>query len=72
MKKKLSMMKQLLSLFILLMQSYGDFGLIPRNCAISFSTCMDKRPIFGQIAENGKKIVQRFVFSIFTRISLRL
>ena len=29
MKKKLSMMKQLLSLFILLMQSYGDFGLIP-------------------------------------------
>ena len=50
------------------MQSYGDFRLIPRNCAISSSTCVDKRPIFGQIAENGKKVVQRFVFSIFIRI----
>ena len=57
MKKKLFMMKQLLSLFIMLMQSYGDFGLIPRNQANYSSTCVDKRPIFGQIAENGKKVV---------------
>ena len=35
MKKKLSNMKQLLSLLFLLMQSYGDFGLIPRKCVNS-------------------------------------
>jgi hypothetical protein len=33
------------------MQSYGDFQLIPRNIANSSSTCMDKRPNFGQIGE---------------------
>lgn len=48
-----------------LMQSYGDFGLFPRNLANSSSTCMDNHPIFGQIAEKDKKVVQRFVFSIF-------
>jgi len=48
MKKKLSMMKQLLSLLFLLMQSYGDFGLIPRNFANSSSTYVDKRPNSGQ------------------------
>jgi hypothetical protein len=47
------------------MQSYGDLRLIPRNCAISSSSCVDKRPIFGQIAEKRKKVVQRIVFSIF-------
>jgi hypothetical protein len=52
----------------LLMQSYGEFRLIQRNQAISLLTCVDKRPIFGQIGGNGKKVVQRFVFSIFIRI----
>ena len=57
MKKKLSMMKQLLSLLFLLMQSYGDFGLIPRIFANSSQSCMDKRTIFGQIGNNSKKDV---------------
>jgi hypothetical protein len=41
------------------MQSYGEFQPIPRNIANSSPTCMDKRPIFGQIAETGQKVVQR-------------
>ena len=45
------------------MQSYDEFGQIPRNCAISSSTCMDKRPIFGQIDKNPSKIVQTIDFS---------
>ena len=40
-------------------QSYGDFSLIPNNLAKSSLTCMDKRPIFGQIENNSKKVVQR-------------
>ncbi len=57
MKKKLSM-KKTNSIFLFLMQSYGDFGLIPNKYAISSSTCMDKRPIFGQIMEIPSIIVQ--------------
>ena len=34
---------------LLLMQNYGDFGLIPRKCGNSSQTCVDKRHIFGQI-----------------------
>ena len=45
-----------------LMQSYGDFGLFPRNLANSSSTCVDKRPFFGQIAETDQKVVQTFAF----------
>ena len=41
------------------MQSYGDFQQIPRKISDSSPTCMDKRPIFGQIAEKGQKVVQR-------------
>jgi hypothetical protein len=59
MKKKLSMMKQLLSLLFLLMQSYGEFGLIPRNIANSSQTCVDKRPNNRQIREIGRKVVQK-------------
>ena len=44
--------------FYLLVQSYGDFGLIPRIFANSSQTCMDKRPISRQIAETGHKVVQ--------------
>lgn len=39
------------------MQSYDDYQLIPKNQANSFSTCMDKRPVFGQIGEKGQKVV---------------
>ncbi len=42
---------------LLLMQSYGEFGLIPRNIAKSSITCVDKRTIFGQIGEAGHKVV---------------
>ena len=49
MKKKLSM-KKTNSIFFL-MQSYGEFGLIPRNCVNSSSTCVDNDPNFGQIEE---------------------
>ena len=42
-----------------LMQSYGDFGLFPKNLANSFSTCVDKQTIFGHIAETGQKVVQK-------------
>ena len=31
-----------------LMQSYGDFGLIPRNIANSSSTCVDNSLDYGQ------------------------
>ena len=41
------------------MQSYGEFGLIPRKCANSSQTCVDKRLFFGQIAETDQKDVQR-------------
>ena len=56
MKKKLSM-KKTNSIFLFLMQSYGDFQQIPRKCANSSSTCVDKRLIFGQIEENDQKVV---------------
>lgn len=42
-----------------LMQSYGEFGLIPRNIANSSQTCVDKRPNNGQIKEIGRKVVQK-------------
>ncbi len=47
------------SIILFLMQSYGEFGLIPRNCAISSSTCMDNGLNFGQIKEIRRKNVQR-------------
>ena len=46
-------------LFLLTMQSYGVFQQIPRKISDSSPTCMDKRPIVGQIAEKGQKVVQR-------------
>jgi len=49
--------KKLTSIFILLMQSYGDLGLIPRKCTNSSQTCVDKQTIFSQIEENSKKVV---------------
>ena len=42
-----------------LMQSYDELGLIPRKCAKSSSTCVDKRTIFGQIGEIALISVQR-------------
>ena len=44
------------------MQSYDVWELIPRKCAKSSSTCVDNCFIFGQIGNNSKKVVQRFVF----------
>ena len=44
---------------LLLMQSYGEFGLIPRNIANSSQTCVDKRPNNRQIREIGRKVVQK-------------
>ena len=41
------------------MQSYGEFGLIPRKSANSSSTCVDNCFIFGQIGKTGPKVVQR-------------
>jgi hypothetical protein len=41
------------------MQSYGEFGLIPRNIANSSQTCVDKRPKNRQIKEIGRKVVQK-------------
>ena len=45
--------------FLFLMQSYGDFGLIPRNFAKSSPTCVDNGTNFGQIEEIGPKDVQK-------------
>ena len=42
---------------LFLMQSYGDFGLIPRKCANSSLTCMDNRLDNGQIGETDQKVV---------------
>ena len=42
-----------------LMQSYGEFQPIPRKCAKSSSTCVDKQTFFSQIGETGKIVVQR-------------
>jgi hypothetical protein len=39
---------------VLMLQSYGGFQQIPRKTFDSSSTCMDKRPIFGQIEEIHK------------------
>jgi len=41
------------------MQSYVDFEQIPRKCAKSSSTCVDKSLYFGHIEETGKNVVQR-------------
>ena len=66
MKKLLYRMKKKTNFYFLLMQSYDDFGLIPRKCAKSSSTCVDNGPNFGQIGENARKIVQlRFIFLNF-------
>ena len=42
-----------------LMQSYGEFGLIPRKCAKSSQTCVDKQTFFSQIGETGQNVVQK-------------
>jgi hypothetical protein len=55
--------KELTSIFILLMQSYGDSGLIPRKCTNSSSSCVDKGSIFGQIEVIDPKVVQQTFFS---------
>ena len=47
--------------YVLLMQSYGCFLPIPRKISDSSSSCMDKLPFFGQMAEKGPKIVQSLV-----------
>ena len=49
------------------MQSYGEFGLIPRKQTKSSPTCVDKLTIFGQIGENSKKVVQRDV-TLFLKV----
>ena len=59
------MMKQLLSLFILLMQSYVDFGLIPRKFVKSSPTCVDKRSKLGQIEEKDSIIVYNMQLSLY-------
>lgn len=51
-------MKKTNSIFIL-MQSYDEFGLIPRNIANSSQTCVDKHPVFGQIKGYVRFSVQR-------------
>ena len=56
--------EKLTSIFILLMQSYGEFGQIPRNILKSSPTCVDNGTNFGQIAETGPKVVQRIVFLV--------
>lgn len=48
---------------VFLMQSYGCFLPIPRNISDSSSSCMDKRPFFGQMAEKGSKLVQSLALS---------
>ena len=63
MKKLFYRMKKKTNFYFLLMQSYDDFGLIPRNFANSSSTCVDNGPNFGQIEETGQKVVQTIVFS---------
>ena len=40
-----------------LMQSYGDFQMNPNNSVKPSLTCLDKRPDYGQIEENGEKVV---------------
>lgn len=52
------MKKKIDSNYFLLMQSYGDSGLIPRKCANSSSTCVDKGSISGQIEEKDFVVVQ--------------
>ena len=51
--------EKLTSIFILLMQSYGEFRLIPRNILKSSPTCVDNGTNFGQIEEIGPKDVQK-------------
>ncbi|MBO7539873.1 MAG: hypothetical protein J6T44_11380 [Prevotella sp.] len=51
-----------------LMQSYSDFGLIPRNIANSSQTCVDKRPNNRQIKEIGRKVVQKCAQRSFRNI----
>ncbi len=52
------MKKKIYSNFLFLMQSYDDLGLIPRNCANSSRTCVDKRPNNGQIEGDVRFPVQ--------------
>jgi hypothetical protein len=46
----LTILEKVKSDICFMLQSYGDYPLIPKICANSSPTCMDKRPIFGQIA----------------------
>ena len=48
-----------------LMQSYDVWEQIPRKCANSSPTCVDKRTNYGQIGNNSKKVVQRDVTFLF-------
>ena len=57
-------MKKKTYFYFLLMQSYGDFGLIPRNIANSSLTCVDNDPNFGQIGETGQKVVQTIFYFV--------
>ena len=57
-------MKKKTNFYFLLMQSYDDFGLIPRNFANSSSTCVDNGPNFGQIGETGQKVVQTIFYFV--------
>jgi hypothetical protein len=41
------------------MQSYGDYGLIPRNYAKSSSTCVDNGLDNGQNEKTGPKVVYK-------------
>ena len=64
MKKLFYRMKKKTNFYFLLMQSYDDFGLIPRNFANSSSTCVDNGPNFGQIGETGQKVVQTIFYFV--------
>ena len=49
--------------FFLTMRSYDVFLLIPRKIPDSSPTYMDRRPIFGQIAETGQNVVRKVTCS---------
>ena len=56
--KKETIYDETITNLFLLMQSYGEFGLIPRKSANSSSTCVDNCFIFGQIEEKDFVVVQ--------------
>jgi hypothetical protein len=63
MKKLFYRMKKKTNFYFLLMQSYDDFGLIPRKCANSSLTCVDNGPNFGQIEETVQKLSKQSFIS---------